>query len=187
MQNLKIKMDANLKAINEMQESFERWRVIDDYDNYSVSSFGRVRNDTTGRILKNTVNGHGYCMVGLYINGNRKVMTVHKLVANAFIDNPNNKKCVDHINNDKLNNNLTNLRYASHTENGQNRLMSKNNTSGAKGIGFNKQVKKWMANIRIDGILIHLGYFDDIEDAKKARIDRANQAFGIYINACEKQ
>jgi hypothetical protein len=43
-----------------------------------------------------------------------------------------------------------------------------------------------MAYITIDKIQINLGYFNNMKDAKKARIDRANQAFGIYINACEK-
>jgi hypothetical protein len=186
MQNLKIKMDANLKAINEMQESFERWRVIDDYDNYSVSSFGRVRNDTTKRI-KNCRLRNTYYAVTLCKNGKMKTMNVHRLVAHAFIDNPNNKKCVDHINNDRLNNNIINLRYASYKENSQNKSISKCNTSSVKGVAWYKQTNKWKAYIKIDGININLGYFHNIEDAKQARIDRANQAFGIYINACEKQ
>jgi hypothetical protein len=186
MQNLKIKMDANLKAINEMQESFERWRVIDIYDNYSVSSFGRVRNDDTWRILKIRIGNRGYYIIGLRRNGKRKTMNVHRLVINAFIDNPFNKPCVDHIDCNPKHNNVTNLRYASYKENNQNASMRKNNTSGVKGVTFHKKAQKWHARIQIDGISVNLGLFDDIEDAKKARIDRANQAFGIYMNACEK-
>jgi hypothetical protein len=188
MQNLKIKMDANLKAINEMQESFERWKIIDDYDNYSVSSFGRVRNDTTGRILKACNNGHGYYIIGLTNNyGKKKANKVHRLIATAFIDNPNNKPFVDHFNNDKLNNNITNLRWVTNTENIQNSKLRIDNACGIKGVYWYKQTNKWTAQIRIDKILIHLGYFDDIEDAKKARIDRATKEFGVYKNACEKQ
>jgi hypothetical protein len=179
-------MDANIKAINEMQESFERWKEIDDYDNYSVSSFGRVRNDTTGKFLKAGIGTTGYYKVSLCKNGKGKTITVHRLVCNTFIDNPFNKPCVDHIDNNKLDNHVTNLRYASHTENNQNKSISKNNTSGIKGVRWYKQQKKWRAYIKIDKIQIHLGFFDDIEDAKKARIDRATKEFGIYINVCEK-
>ena len=38
----------------------------------------------------------------------------------------------------------------------------------------------------IDGIHLHIGYFDNLEDAKTARVNRANEAFGVFVNACEK-
>jgi hypothetical protein len=186
MQNLKLKMDTNLKAINEMQQVFERWRLIDGYDNYSVSTFGRVKNIDTGIMMKNRIGANGYYKVNLCKNGKKKTITVHRLVASAFIANPNKKPYVDHKNNDKFNNNITNLRWVTNEENQQNRTLNENNTSGVKGVIFHKKAKKWMAYIRIDKILIHLGYFELLEDAKKARIERANQAFGVYTNACEK-
>jgi hypothetical protein len=93
---------------------------------------------------------------------------------------------VDHIDNDKTNNNISNLRFATSKENSQNSKLRSNNTSGHKGIYFNKRAKKWRAHIQIDGININIGYFDNLEDAKIARINRANQAFGVYTNACEK-
>ena len=49
-----------------------------------------------------------------------------------------------------------------------------------------REPKKWHAQIKIDGISIHIGYFNDLEDAKIARVKRANEAFGVYTNACEK-
>jgi hypothetical protein len=187
MQNLKLKMDANLKAINEMQESFERWKAIYGYENYSVSSFGRVRNDN-GRFIKPSIIGTGYYSVGLYKSGVvRKHIRIHRLVAIAFITNQYNKPCVDHIDNNQLNNNVTNLRWVTLTENQQNRTINKNSTSCHKGVYFRKQVKKWSARIQINGIRIFLGLFDNIEDATKARIDRANLEFGVYTNSCEKK
>jgi hypothetical protein len=114
-----------------------------------------------------------------------RTRTIHQLVANAFIDNFENKKCVDHIDNNKTNNNINNLRWATLTENQQNRQLNNNNTSGCKGIYFNKKCKKWYAQITVDGTQIHLGYFDNIEDAKKARVARAKEVFGIFLNNCE--
>ena len=96
-----------------------------------------------------------------------------------------NKKCVDHIDNDKQNNNINNLRYATRKENGQNRRLGKNNTSGYKGVCFCKREAKWRSQIKIDGISLHLGYFDNIEDAKAARVNKVKQAFGEFTNACE--
>lgn len=93
---------------------------------------------------------------------------------------------MDHIDNNRFNNNISNLRWATYQENNQNANISKANTSGIKGVSFNKNNNKWRASITIDGVKIHLGYFDKLEDAKKARIERANKAFGVYINSCEK-
>ena len=111
---------------------------------------------------------------------------VHILVANTFIANPGGKACVDHIDNIKSNNNINNLRWATYSENQQNRTITKNNTSNVKGVSWHKLNKNWVARIQIDGIAISLGSFTNIEDAKQARMIRANQAFGIYTNACEK-
>jgi hypothetical protein len=165
----------------------EIWKSINGHENYEVSSFGNVNNVNTGRILKACANKDGYYLVGLRKDGKRTTFKVHRLVAEAFIENPLNKKCVDHINNNKTDNNITNLRWASNKENGQNRSMSKNNTSNVKGVSFDKESKKWRARITIDEITVYLGRFESLEDAKQARINRANEAFGIYTNACEKQ
>ena len=191
MENL-LEMQNNVKAIIRKYEkdliklNVEVWRSIDGYDNYAVSSFGRVKNVKTGKILKARNDKYGYLRVNLYEYRVMKTHKIHKLVANAFIDNPNNKQCVDHIDNNKANNHISNLRFATYKENNQNSSISTRNTSGCKGISWNKKAKKWNAKIKIDGINIHIGYYDNLEDAKTARINRANQAFGVYTNACEK-
>ena len=187
-----LEIQKNVKAIvrkyenNLIKLNVEVWRSIENYDNYVVSSFGRVKNTKTGKVLKASDNGHGYLIIDLYENAIRKSYQVHRLVANAFINNPDDKNCVDHKDNNRTNNNISNLRFATSKENNQNRKLSSRNTSGCKGVCFDKRAKKWHAQIKIDGIRVHIGYYDDLEDAKTARVNRANEAFGVYTNACER-
>ena len=191
MENL-LEMQKNVKAITRKHENnliklnVEVFRSIDGYESYAISSFGRVKNTKTGRILKAGNDKYGYLQVNLYYDGVMKTHKIHRLVCCTFIDNPDNKECVDHKNNDRTNNDISNLRFATANENQQNRKLSSNNTSKVKGVHFDKRCKKWHARIKIDGIRIHIGYFGDLEDAKLARVKRANEAFGIYTNACEK-
>ena len=164
-------MKTIIKNQNKIMDklNIERWKPIDGYNNYNVSTFGRVRNNKTRRILKPVIDGGGYYYVVLCKDGNIKKYKIHRLVALAFINNPENKNCVDHINNDIKNNNLINLRWATCRENQQNRSMRSDNTSGTKGISWHKQNKKWQVRIAIDGKRKHIGYFTDIDDTKKAR------------------
>ena len=125
--------------------NIEQWRLIDGYDNYEVSSHGAVRNNRTNRILRPRVDKHGYHQVVLCLNGKGKSQKVHRLVASRFCANPNNYPCVDHIDRNKLNNNFTNLRYATYSMNSRN--MSIRNECGVKGICFNKAKSSWGAKI----------------------------------------
>lgn len=91
----------------------EHWKPIRDYKGlYEVSSCGRVRNVKTDRILK-LRNNKGYMEITLQ----GRTYLVHRLVADAFIPNPNNLPCIDHIDGDKTNNNADNLKWCSYREN----------------------------------------------------------------------
>jgi hypothetical protein len=182
IQNIMIKMNENMKVINDI----ERWKVIEEYDNYSVSTYGRVRNDKTNRVLKPVTNNEGYYHVCLCVNGKRKDMKIHRLVALAFIANPSNKLCVDHINNDRKNNHISNLRYATNSENGMNKTKLSNNTSGVIGVRWHKRAKKWYAQIKINDKQKHLGYFTTIEEAKEARMKAVNDMFGEFAHSSQK-
>ena len=166
----------------------EEWKVIDGYNNnYSISNKGNVKNNNTDKILKPRLGRHGYYRLNLRLNKKQKTVEIHRLVAMAFIPNPDNKSCVDHINNNTLDNNVNNLRWATAKENQYNQKLSKANKCGVKGVCYNKRDKKWRASITVDGIKIHIGSFDTMEEAKQARIKRANEAFGVFINACERE
>ena len=87
---------------------------------------------------------------------------VHRLVAHDFLENPDNKQLVDHIDGNRQNNQVTNLRYATISENNRNRLKSiKSTTSRYKGVYWSKENSKWRARIEVNGKKIHLGYFDN--------------------------
>lgn len=105
----------------------EIWKEIKGYEGlYEISNLGRVRSlpkyDSQGRYhlshIKSQVdNGNGYLVVNLKHNGRQKMKTVHRLVAESFILNPENKRCVNHIDGNKKNNNVNNLEWCTHSEN----------------------------------------------------------------------
>lgn len=98
----------------------EEWRDIKGYENvYQVSNLGRVRSLHYGRtrILAQAENIDGYLVVNLCVNMNKKSLRVHRLVSGAFIANPQNKPQVNHIDENKKNNHIKNLEWATEKEN----------------------------------------------------------------------
>ena len=105
----------------------EIWKDIEGYENkYQISNLGNVKSLETWtgdkyirreKILKNMVYGNGYYYVCLSKNGKVKKYKVNRLVAQAFIPNPDNKPFTNHIDGDKLNNNVDNLEWCTQSEN----------------------------------------------------------------------
>lgn len=89
----------------------EIWKKVTNFEKYSVSNLGNVRNDETGRLLKLHPNEKGYYYVRLYDGEKIKAFRIHRLVALAFIPNPNNYKEVNHIDECKQNNQAKNLEW----------------------------------------------------------------------------
>ena len=79
---------------------------------------------------------------------------------------------IDHINTDKSDNRLCNLREATNSENQCNKKLTKNNTSGVKGVSWFARDNNWRARIQFNGSNFHLGYFDTLNEAKNA-VDKA--------------
>ena len=137
----------------------EEFKKIDEFDNYSISNLGNVRNDKKGTFIKGIKNSTGYLQVHLSKNGIPKWFKIHRLVGIAFIENVNNCKEIDHINRDKLDNRLNNLRWANRSQNNANKGKKQNTTSTFIGVSFYKPSNKWLSQIQIDKKKKHLGLF----------------------------
>jgi hypothetical protein len=94
----------------------EEWKKVEGFPNYSVSNLGRVRNDKKNKLLILN-DSKGYMRVTLYHDGLSRRTLVHRLVATAFIPNPDNKPQVNHIDGNKKNNCVTNLEWVTAQEN----------------------------------------------------------------------
>lgn len=98
----------------------EKWRDIEVTNGkHQVSDKGRIRNKKTGQVIKPYLNENGYFVVGFYNSkkGFAVHHKVHRLVAEAFLPNPGNKRTVNHKDGNKQNNCLKNLEWATHGEN----------------------------------------------------------------------
>lgn len=95
----------------------ETFVEIEGFEKYEVSNLGKVRNIKSGRVLKTSLNNNGYLRLFLCENNKRKNLYLHRIIATAFIDNPNEKPCVNHIDENKLNNDLSNLEWCTVREN----------------------------------------------------------------------
>ncbi len=166
----------------------EEYRIIKDFKNYEVSNLGNVRNKITKQILNPGTDKKGYYQVSLkQQNGKYSTKKVHRLVAQAFIPNPENKPQVDHKDNDRKNNKVENLRWASACENCWNR---KSTNPNGKGVYFFESIDKsfpeYRASIYHKGVNYELGDFWSKEEAQQARYEKAKELFGEFLNECEK-
>lgn len=88
------------------------WRPVKDYElNYLVSNTGLVFSNLTNKILKFNRMNNGYLSVELFNKGKSKRLLVHRIVAQSFIDNPNNYPVINHKDENKYNNNVDNLEW----------------------------------------------------------------------------
>lgn len=179
-----------------LQNMIEEWRDIAGYEGrYQVSNFGDVRSlpyvnyqrsshpgimmekAVPGKVLRPTGNGHGYLIVGLrYKGGKRKNYYVHRLVAEAFIPNPNGLKEVNHIDYDTLNNAVWNLEWTSRECNidwSKNHMLHPKKAARKTNIGM-KYISKRYGKYRVSIHNKRLGiqferYFETLEEAITAK------------------
>ena len=156
-----------------MTNEEEIWKAIPEWPLYSASTEGRIRRNQTGvntkpnRIKKAQVNKKtGYCHIKLSRHNpemkllEKRSMSVHRIVATTFIENPEAKREVDHINNDKTDNRVENLRWCTRREN-------LSNMQGRRGIG----------PIEATAPTGEVYVFDCIRDAAKAITEMTGKRF----------
>ena len=170
---------------NDLPKNSEQWAAIDGYKNYQVSWWGRVRNTKTGRILKPQTSGPGYLKVQLSKNGKALIHYIHRLVAHEWAANPEQKRCVDHIDGSRDNNHWENLRYATHSENLMNKRGHLNTSSKYKGVSWDKSKQKWVVRIKVAGVYKNMGLFEIEKEAAVAYNNAAVKFFKTFARLNE--
>lgn len=149
-----------------IQLTQDRYAIVDDEDFEYLNQWKWYANKMSGKYYAAR-------------NENRKTVLMHRFLLS---EDALNKK-IDHRDGDTLNNCRGNLRICSHSENMRNRIsISKNNTSGFKGVCWNKKSSKWHAQIRFETKKINIGFFDCKIQAAKAYNAAALKYHGEFAN-----
>jgi hypothetical protein len=164
-------------------------KTVKNFENYEISNFGYVKSKKTGKRLKVSYDKRGYERVGIYLNGKKKTITMHRLVAFNFIDNPQNKAQVNHIDGNKVNNTASNLEWVTCQENivhananglfkEKNKAISEKMRNRLKGISFNhKNVIDLYTGILYHSLteackIYNLSYSTEVKRTRKQRNNR---------------
>lgn len=177
----------------------EIWKPIESFEGYEISSLGRVRSVDRIKVTKfgviRTIKGQllsisgskkGYWIVKLYKNNKKITKTVHVLMGKAFFGT-HDGVCIDHIDRDTMNNNISNLRVVTFIQNMMNKGKQKSSFSSEyKGVVMKdeKRKKKYMAQIYFNKKRYFLGYFLEEVAAAKAYNKKALELCGnvAYLN-----
>ncbi len=138
---------------------------------YAVDEAGSVWSYRKNDWLSPGLNKVGYYKVVLCKDGKMKTHYVHRLVAQAYLENYSDNLQVDHINGDRLNNYISNLRMVTSQQNQWNKTK-------AKGFCWNKNAKKWQAQIKINNKIKYLGYFNTEAEARESYL-KAKEIYHI--------
>lgn len=180
----------------------EIWKEIKGYEGlYEISNLGRVKSLTFRKcvhgidtlsyhdtIMHPTDNGNGYLIVSLRKDKQRKNKYIHRLVAEAFIPNPEHKKVVNHLDHNKTNNQVTNLEWCSQRDNVNysrkemvkaHQCIKPNSKTGERYIHYRNR-RGGIYEVVINGK--YKGSFHTLEDAIKRRNELLNEKEIQYIN-----
>ena len=147
------------------------WKEIENYPGYWVSTDGEIMSFITNKLLKTNCNNCGYKQLTLHKDNIQITITLHRLGAEAFIPNPDNLPVVDHINRNRLDNRVDNLRWSSYAENNINSKINIRNKLGIKNISFSGKGlnPKYQIQIKRPGKSLYIDYYDTLSEAIAAR------------------
>lgn len=175
---------TNEEFINSIRLDGEEWKqVVGWEDFYMVSSYGRFlslprnvkraydRIETSKhKLLKYHLAGRGYAAICLCVDGRKERRYIHRMVAEAFLKNKDNKPQIDHIDGDKLNNKVSNLRWCTNSENQINPITSKKKSFSRSGKEYPKLFVPIVA-IDEEKNVVH---FKSFKEAKRYGFDKSN-------------
>lgn len=156
------------KKKNIKENLIMKWEKIRDFTNYSISEYGDVRNDRTGRILKQGHHKGGYVVYSLSENCKVHTLRAHRLVAKYFLDKVKGKEFVNHIDENKQNNHFSNLEWCTTKE---------NNNHGTRneriGKSISKTKSKEVAQYDRKGNLLNI-FYSTLDAEKETGVYQSN-------------
>lgn len=155
--------------LNNISLPNEQWKEYDNFSNYLISTTGRVWSKHKNRVMAQFVQNSGYMQIQIVSDSGRQTrFLVHRLVALTWISNPLQKKYVNHIDGNKLNNDVSNLEWCTNSENIKHARLSglnpynlptlnkklkgkKKSASIYFGVAFDKSRNKWISGVTYQG------------------------------------
>ena len=149
-------------------------------ENYTIDRLGNVFSKIRRHYIKVTVGTHGYLVFKTWQDGKTKNHQIHKELAIAFIENPENLLCINHKDGNKLNNALENLEWCTHSHNLRHaydkNLRRNKSISGHKYISFEKQTQMWRVSVSVDDKkVVKGGRYKTVKEALKERDNIINK------------
>jgi hypothetical protein len=167
---------------------FSDYKKIPNYKNYRINKEGdliRIYKNGKVKHLKFFVNDNGYLRINLSKNGKVKPYYKHQLLAKTFIDNPEDKPCIDHINHNRQDNCLSNLKWVTYGENNRNKTIRYDNNTGHRGVSYIEE-KYYVVNYsNLEGRNIRRKFSVKkygAEEALKKAIEIRKKAEKLYYN-----
>lgn len=159
-------------------ENITQQELLDLFDYQNGVLYWKVSNTNRIKIGQRagSANNKGY--LSTQVKG--KLMKNHRIIflmCHGFLP-----EIVDHIDGNVSNNDVSNLRAATKGQNNYNRKMGNNNTSGVKGVVWCKRLRKWQAQLRVNNKNMHLGYFENLDEAKNMVESYRKNLHGVFAN-----
>jgi hypothetical protein len=156
----------------------ELWKQLPENTTYLIYNKGRVKCYESFPKLREDKDG--YLLLQCKYDGKLHQIRVGRLVCKLFIPNPNNYPVIDHIDKNRKNDDISNLRWVNNQMNAINRNIQSNNTSGYTGISFDFKSSQYYVHIKFNGVLSNLGLYDTLEETVKIRKNAELNIFNIF-------